>query len=145
MSAIDVPLGQTKSSSNWNRWLVWAGWLVSLYPAFVVGTSAHWKLTHNPFYVKMFDQIGWPVDVLTLLACLQLGALLLYLIPQTAVLGAVLLTGYLGGAVAAYVRIHYPYPITVPFSTAVIAWFGIWLREPRLRQLIPIRFGLLKK
>ena len=141
MSATGASLSQTDGK----RWLVWGGWIVSMWPAFVVCSSAHWKLTHNPGYVKMFDQIGWPVDVLTLLACLQLGALILYLIPQTAVLGAVLLTGYLGGAVAAYVRIHYPFPITVPFSTAVIAWFGIWLREPRLRQLLPIRFGLMKK
>jgi hypothetical protein len=57
----------------------------------------------------------------------------------------VLLTGYLGGAVAAYTRIGYWYPITVTFSTAVIAWFGIWLRDARLRSLIPIRFGLFKR
>jgi hypothetical protein len=139
--AVDAPARGT----NWNRIMFWAGWVVSLWPAYVVCTSAHWKLTRNPGYIKMFDQIGWPTDVLVLLACLQLGSLILYLIPQTAVLGAILLTGYLGGAVAAYVRIHYPFPITVPFSTAVIAWFGIWLREPRLRHLVPIRFGVSKK
>ena len=137
----DVSAGGAK----WNRWMVLAGWVVSMWPTFVVCSSAHWKLTRNPGYVKMFDQIGWPVDLLTLLACLQLASLLLYLIPPTAVLGAILLTGYLGGAVAAYTRIHYPFPITVPASTAVIAWFGIWLREPRLRQLLPIRVGLMKK
>jgi DoxX-like family len=141
MSAIDVSLSEAKGK----RWLVWTGWVVSLWPVFVVGMSAHWKLTRNPGYIKMFDQIGWPVDRLTLLACLQLGCIVLYLIPPTAVLGAVLLTGYLGGAVAAYTRIHYPFPILVPLSTSMIAWFGIWLREPRLRQLLPIRFGLLKK
>jgi DoxX-like family len=141
MNAIDARLGESK----WSRWMMWAGWVVSIWPVFVVCTSAHWKLTHNPGYLKMFVQIGWPDSVLTLLACLQLGAIILYVFPPTAVLGAVILTGYLGGAVAAYTRIEYFYPITVPFSTAVIAWFGIWLREPRLRQLIPIRFGAFSR
>jgi len=73
------------------------------------------------------------------LASLQLAAIVLYLIPQTALLGAVLLTGYLGGAIASYVRIGEWYPPLVPFTTAVLAWLGLWLREPRLRALIPFR------
>ena len=138
MNAVDVAVRQT----NWKRWLVWAGWVVSLWPVFVVGMSAHWKLTRNPGYLKMFVQIGWPDHVLPLLAGLQLGAILLYIFPPTAVLGAIILTGYLGGAVAAYTRIEWAYPTVVPFSTAVIAWFGIWLRDERLRALLPIRFGI---
>jgi DoxX-like family len=141
MSAVDVPLSQ----ANWKRWQVRAGWLVSLWPVFVVGMSAHWKLTRNLAYLGMFAQIGWPESALTLLACLQLGCIILFIIPPTAVLGAVLLTGYLGGAVAAYTRIGHPYPILVPFSTSVIAWLGIWLRDERLRALLPIRRGLTKK
>jgi hypothetical protein len=143
-SAMNVSLSE-RIEPRGNRWLVWAGWVVSVWPVFVVATSAHWKLTRNPGYLKLFAQIGWPDERLVLLACLQLGCILLYIIPPTAVLGAVLLTGYLGGAVAAYTRIGYWYPITVPFSTAVIAWFGIWLRDARLRSLTPIRFGLFKK
>jgi hypothetical protein len=141
MNAVAVPLTEPK----WKRWLVWSGWLVSLYPVFVVGTSAHWKLTHNPFYLKMFAQIGWPESALTQLACLQLGTIILYIVPSTAVLGAVILTGYLGGAIASYVRIEYSYPVTVPLSTAMIAWLGIWMRDERLRRLLPIRFGPFKK
>jgi DoxX-like family len=141
MNATDVRLGESK----WSRWMMRAGWLVSFWPVFVVCTSAHWKLTRAPFYVKSFDVLGWPTSELTLLACLQLGAIILYVFPPTAILGAVILTGYLGGAVAAWTRIGHAYPITVPASTAVIAWFGIWLREPRLRQLIPIRFGAFRR
>jgi hypothetical protein len=141
MNAVAVPW----SESKWKRWLVWAGWVVSLWPVFVVGTSAHWKLTRNHAYLGMFAQIGWPDSALTLLACLQLGAIILYIFPPTAVLGAVIHTGYLGGAVAAYTRIGYYFPIVVPFSTSVIAWLGIWLRDERLRALLPIRLGLLKK
>lgn len=138
MNATDVPLSRTKGTP----WLVWVGWVVSIWPVFVVGMSAHWKLTRNPHYLVLFAQIGWPDSRLTLLACLQLGAIILFIIPQTAVLGAVLLTGYLGGAVAAYTRIGLPYPVLVPLSTSMIAWLGIWLRDARLRALLPIRRGL---
>jgi len=138
MNAVAVPLGEAKGK----RWLFWIGWVVSLWPVFVVGMSAHWKLSHNPAYVREFARIGWPEARLTLLACLQLGSVILFLIPPTAVLGAVLLTGYLGGAIAAYTRIGQAYPVVVPLSTSMIAWLGIWLRDARLRQLLPIRRGV---
>jgi len=121
------------------RWMLWAGRLISLWPAFVIVLSATWKLTRNPGYVAEFGRIGWPESALTGLALLQLGCLALYLIPPTAVLGAVLLTGYLGGAIAAYVRMGEPYPVLVPLSTSLIAWAGIYLRDQRLRALLPLR------
>jgi DoxX-like family len=120
-------------------WMLWIGWVLSVWPVFVVLTSATWKLTRNPAYVAEFARIGWPESALTLLACLQLGSIVLFIIPRTAVLGAVLLTGYLGGAIAAYTRIGEPYPVLVPLSTSLIAWAGIYLREKRLRSLLPIR------
>jgi len=124
------------------RWMIWAGRVVSLWPAFVVISSATWKLTRNAWYVHEFSRIGWSDSALPLLAFLQLGSLLLFLLPPTAVLGAVLLTGYLGGAVATYVRMGEPYPVLVPLSTAMIAWLGIWLRDERLRSVLPWRRGL---
>jgi DoxX-like family len=141
MNAVDDPVRGTTAK----RWKFWAGRVLSLWPVYVVATSAHWKLSRNPFYVAEFARIGWPASDLTLLACLQLGCIILFLIPPTAVLGAVLLTGYLGGAIAAYTRMGEPYPVLVPLSTSVIAWAGIWLRDERLRALLPIRRGLLKK
>ena len=135
MSAIATPLPHKTGI----RWMHWTGWVLSLWPAFVIGSSATWKLTHNAWYVREFARIGWPESALALLAFLQLGSLLLYLIPKTSVLGAVLLTGYLGGAIAAYTRIGEPYPVLVPLSTSLIAWAGIYLREPRLRALLPLR------
>jgi len=119
--------------------MLWTGRVLSLWPVFVVGMSATWKLTRNPWYVAEFGRIGWPESALPLLAFLQLGSLLLYVIPRTAVLGAVLLTGYLGGAIATYVRMGEPYPVLVPLSTSLIAWLGIYLREERLRALLPFR------
>ncbi len=140
-AAAAVPVQETKQK----RWLVWIGWVVSLWPVFVVGMSAHWKLSRNPAYVKEFARIGWAESRLNLLAFLQLGSAAVFLIPQTAVLGCVLLTGYLGGAIAAYTRIGEPYPVLVPLSTSMIAWLGIWLRDARLRQLLPIRFGISRQ
>jgi len=77
-------------------------------------------------------------------ASLQLGAILLYVIPRTSILGAVLLTGYLGGAIASYVRIGAYYPPLLPLTTALLAWLGIYLRDKRLRELLPFRTGNLK-
>ncbi|HTW67262.1 MAG TPA: DoxX family protein [Bryobacteraceae bacterium] len=121
------------------HWMLWAGWVLSLWPAVVVVASATWKLTRSPFYVAEFGRIGWPEGALTGLALLQLCCLALYLIPPTAVLGAVLLTGYLGGAIASYVRIGDPSPVLVPLSTSIIAWAGIYLRDERIRALLPFR------
>jgi hypothetical protein len=119
--------------------MLWIGRVLSLWPVFVVGLSATWKLTRNPWYVAEFARIGWPESALPLLAFLQLGCIVLYVIPPTAVLGAVLLTGYLGGAIATYVRMGEPYPVLVPLSTSLIAWLGIYLRDERLRSLLPLR------
>jgi hypothetical protein len=124
---------------RWQRWMAWAGWLVTCAPVFIVLSSARWKLTHDPWYVREFGRIGWMTSDLELLAGLQLSAIALLLLPWTSVLGAVLLTGYLGGAVATYVRIGEYYPPLVPFTTAVLAWVGLFLREPRLRALLPFR------
>jgi hypothetical protein len=135
MSSIAVTVRETTQK----RWVLWAGRLLSLWPIFVVLSSATWKLTRNPWYVAEFGRIGWPESALTGLALLQLACIVLYVIPPTAVLGAVLLTGYLGGAIASYVRIGQLYPVLVPLSTSVIAWAGIYLRDERLRSLLPLR------
>ncbi|MBZ5636534.1 MAG: DoxX family protein [Acidobacteriia bacterium] len=135
MSSIAVPVRETTQKP----WILWTGRVLSLWPVFIVVLSATWKLTRNPWYVGEFARIGWPESALPLLAFLQLGSLLLYVIPRTAILGAVLLTGYLGGAIATYVRMGEPYPVLVPLSTSLIAWAGIYLREERLRSLLPLR------
>jgi hypothetical protein len=126
-------------TSRWRRWTFWAGWLVTCAPAFIVLSSARWKLTHNPWYVQEIGRIGWQTSALETLAALQLTGLALLVIPWTSVLGAIMLTGYLGGAIASYVRMGEYYPPLVPFTTAVLAWLGLFLREPRLWVLLPIR------
>ena len=121
------------------QWMVWTGRVVSLIPIFVVLMSSRWKLTQSPFYVREWGRIGWQTPALPFIASLQLGAIVLYLIPQTSVLGCVILTGYLGGAIASYVRIGEYYPPLVPLTTAMLAWLGLYLREERVRALLPFR------
>ena len=140
MNAVGIPVHEKSGKP----WILWVGRVLSLWPAFVIVLSATWKLTRNSGYVAEFGRIGWPESALTGLALLQLACLVLYLIPPTAVLGAVLLTGYLGGAIAAYVRIGEPSPVLVPLSTSLIAWAGIYLREERLRALLPLRSRALR-
>jgi hypothetical protein len=132
------------TSTRRNRWLYWGSWVISAMPVFVILTSGRWKLTHAAFYVAEFNRIGWPTERLELLAFLQLTAIVLYVIPRTALLGVVLLTGYLGGAIASYVRVGEFNPPLVPLTTALLAWLGLYLREPRLRALLPIVFSAKK-
>lgn len=136
MSAVTDQTHEVKRSSPW---MVWTGRIVSVAPVLIVLISSRWKLTQAPFYVREWGRIGWKTQDLPFIASLQLGAIVLYVIPRTSVLGAVILTGYLGGAIASYVRIGDFYPPLVPLTTAMLAWLGIYLRDERLRALLPLR------
>ena len=86
-------------------------------------------------------ELGWPGEMGLPLGVILAVCTVLYVVPQTAVLGAVLLTAYLGGAVATHVRIGSPLFSHVLFGVyiGVMMWGGLWLREPRLRALFPLR------
>ncbi len=127
------------ATTRFNTWITWTGRLVTVVPVFILLSSARWKLTHNAWYVSEWGRIGYAPGAINGIGIVQLVCVALYLIPQTAVLGTVLLTGYLGGAIASYVRIGEPYPALVPLTTCLLAWLGIFLREPRLRALLPLR------
>lgn len=132
--------GQPRSiAMGLHTWIAWTGRLISVIPVFILLSSARWKLTHNPWYVAEWGRIGYAPGAINGIGLVQLACVALYLIPQTAILGTVLLTGYLGGAIASYVRIGEPYPVLVPLTTCMLAWLGIYLREPRLRVLLPLR------
>ena len=85
--------------------------------------------------------LGYPADRVFPIGIIELVCLALYLIPQTAVLGAILLTGYLGGAIATHVRVGSPLlsHTLFPIYVAVMIWGGLFLRESRLRDLVPFR------
>jgi hypothetical protein len=117
---------------------VWAGRVVSALPVIALVSSAIMKLSHGPEVVSMFTgKFGYPESVLQGLAIIELSCALIYAIPQTAVLGAVLVTGYLGGAIATHVRVSDPF--IAPLALGVLAWLGLYLRDTRLRALLPLR------
>jgi hypothetical protein len=100
--------------------------------------SASMKLARPPQVMDVFVRdLGYRAGSLTVIAVLEIASTLLYAIPRTAVLGAVLLTGYLGGAVATHVRVGQS--PAAPLLLGVIAWAGLYLREVRLRDLMPLR------
>jgi hypothetical protein len=127
------------AATRLHTWLAWAGWIVSIAPVYILLWSARMKLTHNPWYVREWSRIGWDPNAVSNVGLVQVTCLVLYLIPQTAMLGTVLLTGYLGGAIASYVRMGEFYPPLVPLTTCLLAWLGLFLREPRLWSLLPLR------
>jgi len=101
--------------------------------------SAVFKLRGPAEVVQVFTgKFGYPQQTLTIIGVLELSCAVLYAIPQTAVLGAVLMTGYLGGAVATHVRISDPEWVG-PAVLGAVAWVGLYLREARLRELLPLR------
>ena len=123
------------------NWTYWAGWgLSGLMIAFMLFDGAG-KLALEHHVVEATTQIGFPAHAIRLLGVIGLGCTLLYAIPQTSVLGAVLLTAYLGGAVASKVRIDDPLFSSVLFGVyfGIIAWGGLYLRDPQLRAIFPLR------
>lgn len=115
----------------------WAGWALSVLPSLLLLGSASMKLKGGEELAKTFEHIGWPVDVGFPLGLVELTCTLLFLIPQTAVLGAILLTGYMGGAIATHVRLGEPFHVQL--ALGVVVWAGLFLRDTRLRALLPLR------
>jgi len=133
--AAESTVSETKATK---RWMPIVGWVLSALPIFGMVLSASMKLMHKPDMVTMFTgKFGWPENDLVLLAILELTCIALYAIPQTAILGAVLVTGYLGGAVATHLRIADNF--TPALVLGICAWAGLYLREPRIRALLPLR------
>jgi hypothetical protein len=100
--------------------------------------SAGMKLQGTEEFTEQWvGNLGYPADRARAIAIAEISCVVLYLIPQTAVLGAILMTGYLGGAVATHVRVHDSF--LGPAIFGVVVWLGLYLRDSRIRALLPIR------
>jgi hypothetical protein len=99
------------------------------------------KVLMLPPAVQATTQLGYPADAVLVIGIVELVCLGLYLVPRTSVLGALLLTGYLGGAIATHVRVGSPLVshTLFPIYVALVLWGGLYLREARLRELVPFR------
>ena len=122
----------------------WAGWMLSgAFALFIAAASVAPKLAQHPAATRTLEKLGWdPRHTLTI-GIIELTCLVLYLIPRTRLLGAVLFTGLLGGAMATQMRAESPLVSHVLFSVylGLFLWGGLWLRDPALRAQFPVRLG----
>jgi hypothetical protein len=120
---------------------LWTGRILSTLPVLFMLMDGVMKLMKPDFVVKATTQLGYPEDVIVPLGIVVLICTILYAIPPTAVIGAILLTGFLGGAVATHVRAGDPLfsHVLAPVYFGILIWGGLYLREPRLSSLVPFR------
>jgi hypothetical protein len=117
------------------------GWILTTLVTLMMCTGIIFSFIEIPEMKKDFtEKFGYPADVAFPLAIVQLVCGILFFIPQTAILGAILLTGYLGGAVATHVRVHDNFAMAI--VVGVVVWLALYLRDPRVRALIPFRRGV---
>lgn len=117
--------------------ILWAGRIVSALPVLMLLFSGVMKLVKPAAVVEGFVRLGYPESHSLGIGLVELFCTALYVIPRTSVLGAILLTGYLGGATATHVRIGEPFVASILLG--VLVWGGLFLRDNRLRALIPLR------
>ena len=117
--------------------MLWTGRVISALPAIMLLFGASLNLMRSPMAVQGLAKYGYPAGALIPIGIAALVSTILYIIPQTAVFGAVLLTGYLGGATATHV--HAGEPFSMPVLCGILVWIGLYLREPRLSGLVPLR------
>jgi hypothetical protein len=118
---------------------LWTGRIMSALAALFLLMDGSMKLFKPPVVIQATVQLGYPESTIVGIGIALLASTLLYVIPRTSVLGAILLTGYLGGAVASNVRAVAPlFNVLFPVVFAVLVWGGLWLRDRRLGQLLPL-------
>ena len=131
MTQVNQPAHITKTQ-------LWAGRILSALPALFLIVDGGMKLAKPQPVVEATVGLGYPESTIIGLGIVLLACTAIYLIPRTSILGAILLTGYLGGAVATHVRVGGSlFPIFFPVFLGVLVWGGLWLRDHRLRALLP--------
>ena len=117
---------------------LWTSYVISALPVLLMGMSAVMKLLKPQPAVEGFARFGYPESLLVILGVVELSCALLYVIPKTSILGAIFVTGYLGGATATHARVL-DWHFVSPFLCGVLAWLGLYLRDGRIRALIPLK------
>ncbi len=121
------------------KWMLWTGRIISALPLLLMGVGGIASVA-NPAQVQDgLKKFGYLPEAVHPIIIIEVTCALLYAIPQTSVLGAILLTAYLGGATATHVRIGDYAMVPVPVIVGILVWLGLLFREPRLRALLPWR------
>ena len=122
------------------RWMRWTGWFLSVSVVLQLLSSAWFRATYHSFAVaEIVTGYGYPESAIVFIVIAECALVALYLLPQTSVLGAIVLTGYLGGAVATHLRIADTARAAIPVVVGIVAWGGLYLRDRRIRELVPFR------
>src|SRR5437867_11256169 len=122
------------------RWMLRTSWLLSFLVVAQLLSSAWFRATHHAYAVaEIVAGYGYPESAIVPIVIAECALVVLYLIPQTSVFAAIVMTGYLGGAVATHLRIADMARATIPMVVGILAWGGLYLRDSRIRQLIPFR------
>jgi len=126
------------AASTTPKAMLWTGRVLSGLAVAMFVMSAAMKLSQQPQVVQGWEgKEGYPLSTLVPIGIVELVCVALYAVPRTAVLGALLLTAYLGGATATHVRISDPF--IAPIVIGVVVWAGLYLRDARIRALVPLR------
>jgi hypothetical protein len=126
------------SASSNRGWQFWLGWVLTFPPAAMLLSGSVMAWMARPVVVQGTAQAGWTPDLLPVIGTLEFFCAILFVIPRTAVFGALLMTAYMGGATASHVRLHQGQWV-VPVVFGIIVWAAMLLREPRLRAVLPLR------
>ena len=122
------------------HWMFWSGWLLSFLVVAQLLSSAWFRATHHSYAVaEIVTGYGYPESAIVPIVVAECAMVVLYLVPQTSVLAAIVMTGYLGGAVATHLRIADTARAAIPLVVGILAWGGLYLRDSCIRQLIPFR------
>jgi len=116
---------------------LWTGRIISALAVLMLVFSGVMKLLKPAAVMEEFIRLGYPESLAVSIGILEILCAVVYIIPRTSILGAILLTGYLGGATATHVRIGDPF--FIPIVLGIFIWVGLFLRDDRLRALIPFR------
>jgi len=138
MTAQTFPAGSSaKDEQPIPKKIVWIGRILSALAALFLFVDGAMKLWKPAVVLEATRQLGYPESQITVIGVVLLTCTLLYVFPRTSIFGAILLTGYLGGATASQVRIGAGW-FNVAFAVmlGVLAWAGLWLRDSRVRRLL---------
>lgn len=123
-----------------SRTIVWVGRVISALVSLLFAMSAFMKLKGGAEVMEGMAHLGLPESLIVPLAILEISCVVIYAIPATSVLGAILLTGYIGGAICTHLRVGDPFFMQI--AIGILVWLGLYLRENRLKALIPLRKNL---
>ncbi len=131
-------MSNANNQKNSSKTKIWTGYVFSALPVLFMLMSSAMKLSQQRMVVEGFAKSGMSAGLVAIIGLIELLCVIIYLVPATSVLGAVLVTGYLGGAIMVHVRAGEA-TFMAPLLLGMLAWGGLYMRDERIRMLLPMR------